>query len=398
MKRKTVVTYTLSECIKCLKCVKSCPVSALTMVKGRVKVDQSRCINCGHCIQACHNKGLLAKGSTLEDIKSYDYTVCMVPSAMTSMCSTLHQAQEIFNAIKMLGFDEVIDLSKVEGQMMRETQILSESVESGNGISSHCPVINRLIETQYPMLIDHILPLNYPSEVMAKSIRERLKDKNAGIFLCCECEAKLELAKYPYGNWDYETDHALALVDILPRIRENQHAGTMDVHFAREGLQYCNPAVMLQRDDYLIADGFDKVSSILSMEEFGLLDSFRMMCLFPCFNGCIGGHLLWGNSYLSRNNIDALTHDVSEPITDFPLEYLYTPNLSVSEGDDRSLQEKMEFFRKVNEQLEKLPGYDCSACGMQTCRIMAEEIVKGNKTINDCRIHASIQKEKDHDH
>ncbi|NCB33577.1 MAG: 4Fe-4S dicluster domain-containing protein [Erysipelotrichia bacterium] len=340
MKRKTVVTYTLSECIKCLKCIKSCPVSALTMVKDRVKVNQSRCINCGHCIQACHNKGMLAKGSTLEDIKSYDYTVCMVPSAMTSMCSTLHQAQEIFNAIKMLGFDEVIDLSKVEGQMMRETQILSESVDSGNGISSHCPVINRLIETQYPMLIDH----------------------------------------------------------ILPKIRENQHVGTLDVHFSREGLQYCNPAVMLQKDDFLIADGFDKVSSILSMEEFGLLDSFRMMCLFPCFNGCIGGHLLWGNSYLSRNNIDALTHDVSEPITDFPLEYLYTPNLSVSEGDDRSLQEKMEFFRKVNEQLEKLPGYDCSACGMQTCRIMAEEIVKGNKTINDCRIHASMQKEKSHDH
>lgn len=398
MKRKTVVTYTLSKCIKCLKCVKACPVSALTMVNNRIQVNQSRCINCGQCIQACHNKGLLAKGSTLEDINSYDYTVCMVPSAMTSMCSTLKQAQEVFNAIRMLGFDEVVDLSPVEGQMLHETQMLAESVESGNGISSQCPVINRLIETQYPMLIDHLLPLNYASEVQAKAIRRRLEGKNVGIFLCCECEAKLELAKYPYGNWHCETDHALALVDILPKIREHMHDGQMDVSFCREGLQSCNPAVMLQKDDYLIADGFDKVSSILSMEEFGLLDSFHLMDLFPCFNGCIGGHLLWGNSYLSRNNIDALTHEKSVPITDYPIEDLYIPNLSVSEGDDRSLMEKMEFFRKVNEQLEKLPGYDCSACGMQTCRIMAEEIVKGNKTLNDCRIHAAMKKEEANDH
>jgi Na+-translocating ferredoxin:NAD+ oxidoreductase RNF subunit RnfB len=36
--------------------------------------------------------------------------------------------------------------------------------------------------------------------------------------------------------------------------------------------------------------------------------------------------------------------------------------------------------------LEKLPGYDCGACGYPSCRVMAEEIVAGNSTLADCRI------------
>ena len=51
-----------------------------------------------------------------------------------------------------------------------------------------------------------------------------------------------------------------------------------------------------------------------------------------------------------------------------------------------SVAEKMAFFKQVNEVLEKLPGLDCSACGMQNCRIMAEGIVRGERKLDDCRI------------
>ena len=383
--RKTAVTYTLSRCVKCLKCVKACPTSALTMENNRVHVSQDRCINCAKCIQACHSRGLIAQGSTLDDIDSYDYTVAMVPSALISICSTMEEAEELFYAIKQLGFDEVVDLSPLEGQLMHETRHISSEMKEGGGIASFCPVINRLIETTYPMLIDHLIPLNYASEIMAKQIRKRENGDKIGIFLCCECEAKLTLAKYPYGGSRFQTDHALALVDIFPRIRQNMKQGRMPVTFSREGLQSCNPAVMLQRKEYLIADGYDKISSILNMEEFGLLDSFKLLYLYPCFNGCIGGHLLWGNSYLSKNNIDELTGHKRIPPTDLPIEELYG-NVISEQKDNRSFKEKMQFFRQVNDMLEKLPGYDCSACGMQTCRIMAEEIVKGSKKISDCRV------------
>ncbi|MBQ1289593.1 MAG: hypothetical protein IIY23_05470, partial [Erysipelotrichaceae bacterium] len=103
---------------------------------------------------------------------------------------------------------------------------------------------------------------------------------------------------------------------------------------------------------------------------------------------CIGGHLLWGNSYLNRNNIDALTGEENEPTSDYPIEELYK-EMVVRNLDQRSFKEKIEEFHKVNEILEKLPHYDCSACGMQTCRIMAEEIARGNKKLTDCRVLAA---------
>ncbi|MDO4193880.1 MAG: [Fe-Fe] hydrogenase large subunit C-terminal domain-containing protein [Erysipelotrichaceae bacterium] len=390
MNRKSAVTYTLSRCVKCLKCVKACPTSALTMEKSRIHVNQERCINCGQCIRACHSRGLIAQGSTLDDIASYDYTVCMLPSSLSSSCASIEEAEELFYAIKSLGFDEVVDLSPLEGQLMEETWRIASEMNEGGGIASFCPVVNRLVETTYPMLMEHMIPLNYPSEIMARQIRKRPGGDKIGIFLFCECESKLTLAKYPYGGQHYETDHAVALVDIFPKIKKNMKKGKINVTLCREGLQSCNPAVMMQRPDYLIADGYDKINSILNMEEFGLLDMFKLLYLFPCFNGCIGGHLLWGNSYLNRNNIDELTGKRRLPVTDLPLEVLYGTVIN-ERKDGRSFKEKMQYFNRVNEVLEHLPGYDCSACGMQTCRIMAEEIAKGRKNVSDCRVLAAIK-------
>ena len=34
----------------------------------------------------------------------------------------------------------------------------------------------------------------------------------------------------------------------------------------------------------------------------------------------------------------------------------------------------------------ELPGIDCGACGAPTCRSFAEDIVKGNSSINSCPI------------
>ena len=386
--RRTSISYTLSHCVKCLKCVKACPVSAISLVDNRISINEDRCINCGQCIKACHSKCLVAQGSSLEKIKDYEYTVCLVPSAMWSVCKTIEEAERLYYAIKQLGFNEVIDLSPVEGQLKHETQRICENLENGNGIAYFCPAVKWLIETNYPMLLDNLVPLNYASEVKAKEIRRRENGDKIGIFLLCECEAKLALAKEPYKNLTYQVDHALAIIDVFPAIREHLKDGREKVRFCRSGLQASNPSVIVQKQEYLVADGFDKINEILSMEEFNLLDSFKMLYLFPCFNGCIGGHLLWGNSYLNRNNIDALTGEENVPTTDYPIEDLYK-EVASSTSDSRSFKEKMEEFHKVNEILDHLPHYDCSACGMQTCRIMAEEIARGNKKLSDCRVLAA---------
>lgn len=390
MKKKYIIEYTMESCVRCMKCVKACPTSALSRVDDKIHINNNRCVYCGKCIQACHNQGIVGRGSSLDAIKDYEYTVCMVPGALINHCADVTEAEELFYAIKLLGFDEVVDITAYTAQRAKESRLIADN-GTETYISSFCPVINRLIAKRYKVLQETILPINYDSEIAAKAIRKRLAGKNVGIFNLCECEAKLSLAKNPSGQMDFEVDHALGIVDIFPTIRKNLHKGNIPVNFCREGLQSCNPARIVQKDQYLIADGFDKVCAILDMAEYGLLHDFKMLILFPCFNGCIGGHMLWGNSFLMTHHIDSLMEASHKEMSQLPLEDIYTEEFQKTDEDKRSFIERTMFYRKVNEELERLPGFDCSACGMQTCRIMAEEIVKGNKKEEDCRVLSALE-------
>ena len=44
----------------------------------------------------------------------------------------------------------------------------------------------------------------------------------------------------------------------------------------------------------------------------------------------------------------------------------------------------MQKMERMNEILERLPGYDCGSCGSPTCRTFAEDIVRGHCSEMDC--------------
>ena len=46
-------------CIKCKKCMKKCPVGAISLVNDKLHVDQLNCIACGECIDVCPVNGAM---------------------------------------------------------------------------------------------------------------------------------------------------------------------------------------------------------------------------------------------------------------------------------------------------------------------------------------------------
>jgi len=48
-----VIDYKPEDCISCGVCVKACREGALSMVDGKVVIDESKCNNCGRCVKAC---------------------------------------------------------------------------------------------------------------------------------------------------------------------------------------------------------------------------------------------------------------------------------------------------------------------------------------------------------
>lgn len=381
---KSIVIYTLDSCIGCMKCLRACPTGAISIKNDRVFIDGDKCINCSSCIDACQNHGLTAKGSSINEIANYELTVCLVPSAFVHYANDEQDVSKLFHSIKELGFDEVVDMSAFEAELDRN--FLKEE-KDGFSIRANCPVIKRLIKNNHPMLTDNISDLDYPSEVAARYYRNKHQDKNIGIFLLCECGAKLSLAKYPYGNEKYEVDHALAVNEIFPLLQFNINRGKDKQVLNSKGLACSNIYMYEQKEDHLLVDGIHKCINVIELLDFDRLKKYNHYSLYACFNGCIGGDLLWGNSYAIKDNykkfmagrsaIPYLNHDDL-------LNPRYESNIK------RNFKEEIERYNKVSEILNKLPGYDCSACGYQDCQNMAEACYKGEAKIDNCMVLKAI--------
>ena len=58
-----VPDFNPGECAGCGLCVSNCPANAITLSKGKAKIDEANCIGCGECVVVCKAEALNAKWS-----------------------------------------------------------------------------------------------------------------------------------------------------------------------------------------------------------------------------------------------------------------------------------------------------------------------------------------------
>lgn len=392
----STIQYTLSQCEKCLACLKSCPTQAISLNHDRVEINNQRCIACDQCISACTSSGLKSKSSDLSYLKNYHYNVLLIPASIFSDCSTQIEASNLLSSLKQLGFDEVIDYSDISGAMYEKAIQYVDEHDDKCRITSFCPVINNLIEVKYPMLMDMILPIEYPFEVAARRVRKRLNGsyESVGIFSLCECVGKLTIAKHPYGNKDSEIDHALSIAELFPLIfksisNREEDKNECEVSMCREGLCSIISDYYKEKQgskDLIAITGFGKVQRVLELAEFDNLHSIRLLSLYACASGCIGGHYLWGNPFVGRIHMERFLKSANKACADMEWSEMLKEPKRLRKETKVSIQDKLHHFQKMNEILEQLPGYDCGACGLASCRMMAEDIILNKHTLSDCVI------------
>lgn len=396
------------NCTGCTACVRVCPTEAIRVRDRKAFIDPYRCVDCGNCVSVCEFHAIIPASDSFDAIKNYKYSLAIISSSFFGQFSEDISYANAKQAVKQLGFDDVAEEASVTNfmiQMIR--QYIRENRDKRPVLSSNCPAVVRLIQVKYPSLLPNLFHMEAPMSILTRFMRNKisretgLKDEDIGIFVIVPCVAHVTAVHQPEGAYKHLQDGAFSTGMIYGKVREiikNVQNNPQPIDTYPHGLTWALSGVqaeLVDADDIrvLSVNGVENVMDILSRVEDHYLDQYDYIVLRSCTNGCVGGCLNVENPFVAMSRIKKMikegnSHDVDiseleelhkkgefkvNPLAPRPIMEL-----------DKDIKKAIQKMKKINEFLTMLPGLNCSACGSPTCYALAEDIVLGKATLDDC--------------
>ncbi len=391
-------------CMGCINCIKRCPTQAIRVRNGKAVITKEFCIDCGECIRICPHHAKEATYDSPDIMKKFEYTVALPAPSLYGQFNHLEDINIILTALIKMGFDDVYEVSgaaELVSEISRKYVV--EHKEKWPLISTACPSVVRLIQVRFPNLIEHLLPVCAPVDLAASLAREKAMEKTGlprekiGIIFISPCPAKMTAVKSPIGIDHSEIDGVLAIKEVYPILLplmkqsiddalELRISGRIGIGWGSTG----GEAGSLLTDNYLAADGIENVIKVLEDLEDQKFDQLEFIELNACAGGCVGGVLTVENPYLAkvkllrlRKYLPIACSHISEGMNEegfWNHEVEYEPVFKLG----RNMKESIANMSRVDELCAKFPRLDCGSCGAPTCKALAEDIVRGVATEQDC--------------
>lgn len=399
----------VEKCTGCTACLKRCPTEAIRVKDGHAVINEGRCIDCGECIRVCPHNAKKAKCGALSMMDKFKWKIALPAPSLYGQFENLDDVDYVLNGLLKLGFDDVFEVSAAAELVTAYTRkYLKTEAITKPAISSACPVVTRLISLRFRSLMDNIIHMLPPMEVAADLARQKalkehpeFTDSDIGVCFISPCPAKASYVKNGFADYKSKVDVVVPISDIYFQlisvmshdsdIKSLSNSGIIGISWASSG----GEATAIFNENYLAADGIENVIKVLDKLENGDFPSLEFIELNACPGGCVGGVLTIQNPFVAKARLRSLRRylPVSENFVKdeegyIPDSFLFDnlPNYYPISRLSDSMAESMRMLADIQRIKGNLPGLDCGSCGAPTCRALAEDVVKGQSSIDKCLI------------
>ena len=395
--------FDASRCIGCMGCMRACPTQAIRVRRGHAVMLEDRCIDCGECFKVCTRHAVVPLTGSLADLSGFDATIAIPSPALYAQFDTELSPGVVLDALNQCGFDDAASLSP---SCAAVTAAIEMYLAEGHGqypvISSFCPTVVRLIQVNYPDLLEHLLPVLAPREVAAREAKRRKAEATGlpldriGAVYITPCPAKMvSIVDHPGMDRSY-LDSAVAISDIFHVLttaitRVHQPGGTGRRTETAAGLSWAflreRPSSLPAEDTMSVA-GLPNVIRVLDDIEKGRLRRYVFIECHACSDGCVSGALTVQNPYVARARVIRLTQSLGDdPVIDRD-EVLhryragdYLMQVRIGARPLTPLATEIPRAITMMQECERIQsnllGIDCGACGAPSCKAFAEDVVRG---------------------
>ena len=405
-----------ANCKNCYKCVRACPVKAISILSEKAKIDEKRCIYCGKCYLVCPQdaRDLLSEVDRVKWMIEDGQKVYFSISSTFGEYFMKSNFRQLAAALKKLGAFRVEETAIGTMRVMEEYEKLAEADEMTNIFTSACPSSNFLIQKYYPELIKYLAPVDTPIEAHAKMMRKAYGEdiRVVAVGPCIACH-KLAGISYngelidAYINFEeLEGWMKEAGVEIT---QEEDEATVMVSNYRARYFDESGGVFRALRSDikynYMLwtMDGSTRIKDTFKDMNESIQGYF--MELVGCQNSCLGGPIMrmaGKDTFTGKDHWLFTVKDTSKDCEPNPSEF--------ADVDISKKYIRMDFYEPMptEEEIKDLLALvgktkrghmlDCSGCGYPTCRDKAIAVYRGMADPFMCIPYARDRAEAESNH
>jgi len=394
-----VIKTDLANCMDCYRCVRACPVKAISVTRGQANVMDSLCVQCGTCVHECPQKAklIVSEIDRVKELIASDRKVACSIAPSFPAAFPGWQSNRIPSALRRLGFCYVSETA--EGASL----IAAASIQTAQRgrIFTACPAVVNYVELYRPEYIDCLVDVVSPMLAHSKMLREKLGSDIAVVFIG-PCAAKKQEARRE-ENRDY-VQAVLTFSELLQWFEEedidlstcteSDFQREIDYRDARlfpiQGgmIKTCGLKDDVDYSEVIHVSGFKQIKELFDTPQNEW--PFRFAEPLFCEGGCIGGpgfpkeESIFKRKLAVQEYVDSFSEFAGanrEPSLD--LKTHFSPRqreFCFEMVREEDIEAVLVETGKANPE-DRL---NCGACGYDNCREKAAAVVLGMAEASMC--------------